>query len=414
MKNFLFFVLFALLPSTAFAHAFPTAYSPDGFSATTTMPSEVGIHFSQEVARVSNGIEVFAPDGSKLPDVFAVVDKEGIRTLSRTLSNKGDGVYVVSWHGVSAEDGHFTKGAFSFFVGAASATPELYGGVSSGMNTERGGRYKTMTTVFVSIIGVLILVVLFALLFLFRREGLFGGIAYKRLLRVGIGLCVLSFAVLMMTSSPPLPEGALWSTMRMDAGRMIMVSDPGEEVNALRIRAHDVHGVPITESAPTVLLDNVKEAIGPLLVPAKERGAGLYDIPGTLFTPAGEWRIAITFAQKGFYDTNATIGIDYPHEITEARAVARQEQYSVLEMLSIGILLTIIMFIIALVFVEKKNIACTSLIVALIALSVVVFLIITTMKVMFSSNEGVLYNHMNMRTDTHTMPPGMDISSMQM
>lgn len=416
MKNFIVFAFFAFLPSTVFAHAFPTSYSPDGFSSTTTMPSAVVIRFSQTIAPVSNGIEVFTPDGTKLPDVLAVVDAHDAHVLSRALSSKGDGIYVVSWHGVSAEDGHFTKGAFSFFVGTASATPELYGGTSGGVNTEQGRWPRSMIAFLAGLIGILLSLLLFVLWLLLYRERSFSRSLYGRILGAGIVLCMLVFGVLVADGSPPTAQGLLWSVMRMDGGRMIIVSDPGEGEHTLRLRAYDAQGAPILGSSPTVLIDNAAEGIGPLLVPAKERGAGAYDIPGVLFTPPGVWRIAITFTQKNSYDINATIGIDYPRDIVLARSVAESKEGTILVFLLIGLACAALMLIVALVCVERKNVALISLSMAFIVLSSVAFLFGINMKNVFSSSKEVLYGKMEHTTPATdgSMPDGMAMPAMQM
>lgn len=415
-------LLLLLLPVSAFAHAFPVAYSPDGFSMNPTMPSEVMIHFSQGILLTGNGIEVFAPDGTKLPPVDALVDMHGEHTLSRGITARGDGIYVISWNGVSSEDGHFTRGAFSFFVGATSSAPEFYGGsVGGGGGASQfpfmkpSGLFALASlmidhiAVFALLIwvgSILIFTVLY-LPFLASKESLpplravlrmmlgrifawallFGGASgvlsvwmhlkswdnltttawgatlitpvlflgvlfglrllsifvlerMKRcihcewayaLLESGIGLCALFFVVLLVVTPSPIYNSKLWSVTRMDASRMITVTDLGGGEGALRLRAFSMHGAPIATSLPTVLLDNAKEGIGPLVIPVKDRGDGNYDIPEALFTPRGEWRIAITFKQEGAYDINTTIGIDYPREILAARTKALTPRFGMFE-----------------------------------------------------------------------------------
>lgn len=335
MKKFLVSLLL-FLPVSVFAHAFPIAYSPDGFSLSPTMPSEVLISFSQGIAPNGNGIDVFAPDGTRLPAGVAVVGADGEHTLSRSVIPRGDGIYMVSWHGVSSEDGHLTKGAFSFFVGATSSAPEFYGGAADAdtetllkFNVRMGDTALFFVFLALSIcMGSLVLFLL-----LYRKKTVRDQLRAPLMMRMR-WFAYLAFPVFLVFAAmaAPLPayNSALWTVMRMDASRMITVTDLGEESNALRLRAYDANGVPIAAQAPTVLINNTKEGIGPLAVPVKDRGEGRYDIPWVLFTPHGEWRIAITFKQQDAYDINATIGIDYPREILDARTRVMTPRFVVL------------------------------------------------------------------------------------
>jgi methionine-rich copper-binding protein CopC len=526
MKKFITLLLL-FLPVSVFAHAFPIAYEPDGFSSSPTMPSEVVIHFSQGISSDGNGIEIFAPDGTKLPDAIAVVGAQSERTLSRSLVGAGEGIYVVSWHGVSSDDGHFTKGAFSFFVGATSSAPEFYGGSAgtevgvahgtpmSSLGLDMNGHAITMFLIFLVLsiligssvflsflhrekglndqtraqfvlrtrpiaylsslilfIGVaaivtspeqfsfarpsglrsvtsllfdgiavtalliwvgsmlifavayfpllasqsvllpsrmplramlgrmfawtlllggsggalvvwmhlkswnnltttawgstLITVLLFSgLMLLLRSLSLFFLERVKRcvhcewayaLLESGVSMCVLFLVVVAMMIPSPVYNSALWSVMRMDASRMITVTDLGEKENTLRLRAYDAMGVPIAASLPTVLLDNKKEGIGPLFIPVKDRGEGNYDMPWVLFTPEGEWRVAITFKQQGAYDINATIGIDYPREIHASRQYAETPRFGAFEAaLCVSVLIILTLAFLMLRFIERNN-----------------------------------------------------------
>jgi hypothetical protein len=147
----------------------------------------------------------------------------------------------------------------------------------------------------------------------------------------------------------------------MDASRMILITDLGEGGDTLRLRAYDAKGVPITASLPTVLLDNAKEGIGPLVVPVKDRGEGNYDMPWALFTPHGEWRIAITFKQQEAYDINATIGIDYPPEIFAARTKALTPRFGTFEILVCIIVLVLSILSLMMLFFVRRNSVFTSL-----------------------------------------------------
>jgi hypothetical protein len=189
--------------------------------------------------------------------------------------------------------------------------------------------------------GVLItLMLLVAVLLVLRYLSLFFLERVKRcvhcewayaLLEFGVSVCVLFLVAVAIVTPSPVYNSPLWTVTRMDASRVITVTDLGAEEDTLRLRAYDANGVPIATALPTVLLDNRKEGISSLFIPVKDRGKGNYDMPWALFTPHGEWRVAITFQQQGAYDINATIGIDYPREILALRHYAMTPRFGTFE-----------------------------------------------------------------------------------
>lgn len=582
MKKLLASILL-LLPVSAFAHAFPVAYSPDGFSLNPTMPSEVMICFSQGILATGNGIEVFAPDGTKLPPADAEVDMHGEHVLSRSVTLRGKGIYVVSWHGVSSEDGHFTKGAFSFFVGATSSAPSFYGGSADAEVAVRRDVFKDTIPVFLVFLALSILIGSLVFLFLLRREKslndqmyaqffvfthrsvflallvLFVGVALSIVLKVqfpfikpsgllaavtlfsdsitvlalllwvgsilvftvlylpmidsqavlaplrvplrvifgrisaymlllggtggawsvwmhlksednlmttawgsalitlllllgfmlllrcfslfflertkrcihcewaytllesGVSLCVLFSVALISITPSPVYNSPLWSVVRMDASRMITVTDLDDGEDALRLRAYDAKGAPITASLPTVLLDNAKEGIGPLVIPVKDRGEGNYDIPEALLTPSGEWRIAITFKPKSTYDINATIGIDYPREIRASRIKAQTPHFGTFEILLFSIVLVMLVLCFVMLFFIKRNNAFVLLhpeydmdqrsigAVKAIAVAFTAFLLVIAMIVML---RMMLPFYSEKTPDSKIIPAHMDMKKM--
>ncbi len=279
MKNYIPLLFLFGLPMSLSAHAVPLTYLPESFFSTTTMPSHVAIHFSEAITEESNGIEIFSPDGTKMEHPNAPWLSPDARTLTRSVISKGEGVYAVSWHGVSAVDGHFTKGAFSFFYGPSSKTPEIYGGEVQHERDEEG--------VWISLLAYL-----------------------KRY------------------------QAPLWSVTRMDGSRTILVSDMGERSQALRLTAYDSMNNPILVS-PRVTLNNAKEGIGPMIVSTIERDGGVYELPYLLFTPPGEWQMALTWEQEGEYDVSATVKIDYPREIEEARKQSKDSLRSIFTVLAL-------------------------------------------------------------------------------
>ncbi len=121
MLNFLFLTLTFFVPvSYAFAHAYPITYTPEAYSTLPQAPSEVQISMSQGLAPTGHGVSIYGPDGVVLPAVASLVDPRDDRTLRRSVTDMGEGTYTVSWHAISREDGHVTRGAFSFLVGTST------------------------------------------------------------------------------------------------------------------------------------------------------------------------------------------------------------------------------------------------------------------------------------------------------
>jgi hypothetical protein len=250
------------------------------------------------------------------------------------------------------------------------------------------------------------------------------------LLESGIGLCALLYIALMCVTPSPIYNGPLWTATRMDSSRMITVADLGGEEHMLRFRAYDAKGVLVAASLPTILLDNAKEGIGPLVVPVKDRGEGNYDIPGVLLTPHGEWRIAITFTQQDAYDINATIGIDYPREILASRTKALTPHLGTFEMLLCAAALVILALFFAMLFFIKRNNmfsllhseydteqrsigAGRAIVVAFIVfLSAIALVVLLRMMLPFSSEKTPDSKIMPVHMDMEKMPN--DMSGMQM
>lgn len=112
----------------ASAHAVQTGSSPTEGSVVDSAPREVRVTWSEEVSASDGAIRVLGPDGKR-------VDKNKVRAVGgsdveRAVSLKSDlpkGTYTVAWRAVSA-DSHPVAGAFTFSVGAPSATKADVGG----------------------------------------------------------------------------------------------------------------------------------------------------------------------------------------------------------------------------------------------------------------------------------------------
>lgn len=99
------------------AHAEPDEIRPGDGAVLTSLPAEVEIVMSQELARREGGsdIDVIGPDGAEVTTEPATLDLEDRRRLSVPLpSGLQPGTYTVRWKSLSAEDGDPADGELSF------------------------------------------------------------------------------------------------------------------------------------------------------------------------------------------------------------------------------------------------------------------------------------------------------------
>lgn len=99
------------------AHAEPDEIRPGDEAVLTTVPAQVEIVMSQELARREGGndIDVIGPDGTEVTTEAATLDLEDRRRISVPLP--GDiqpGTYTVRWKSLSAEDGDPADGELTF------------------------------------------------------------------------------------------------------------------------------------------------------------------------------------------------------------------------------------------------------------------------------------------------------------
>ncbi|WP_042801281.1 copper resistance protein CopC [Streptomyces sp. C] len=111
----------AAAPATA--HAALTASDPQDGAVVATAPAQVTLSFSEQVAMGDDSIRVMDPQGKRV-DTGELRDMcSGSTVRYGTALHPGlpNGTYTVAWQAVSA-DSHPISGAFTFSVGAPSAT----------------------------------------------------------------------------------------------------------------------------------------------------------------------------------------------------------------------------------------------------------------------------------------------------
>ena len=105
----------ALFTHAALASTYPT----DG-SVVSTEPSQVTATFDQPIVITPASLEIYTPDGNRADDGDATLAGPEEIEVS-LLPGLGTGTYTATWHVISA-DTHPVSGAFTFSIGAPSAT----------------------------------------------------------------------------------------------------------------------------------------------------------------------------------------------------------------------------------------------------------------------------------------------------
>ena len=111
-----FAILCLLLPSSAaFAHAELVASNPAA-DATVAAPRTIRLTFSEKIAPASSGFQLSMGDGMAVSTAAATVSDDGKTLIARPTSPFMAGKWTLSWHALSADDGHETQGSLNFTV----------------------------------------------------------------------------------------------------------------------------------------------------------------------------------------------------------------------------------------------------------------------------------------------------------
>ncbi|MEU9230948.1 copper resistance CopC/CopD family protein [Streptomyces subrutilus] len=109
--------------SPASAHAALTASDPADGAVVATAPAQVTLSFSEQVALGDDSIRVLDPQGKRVDtgELRDMCSGSTIRYGTALRPGLPNGTYTVAWQAVSA-DSHPISGAFTFSIGAPSAT----------------------------------------------------------------------------------------------------------------------------------------------------------------------------------------------------------------------------------------------------------------------------------------------------
>ncbi len=107
----------------ASAHAALTSSDPKDGAVVATAPAQVALTFSEGVALDANSIRVLDPTGkrSDTAELVNLCSGDVVKYGVRLRAGIPNGTYTVAWQAISA-DSHPVSGAFTFSIGAPSAT----------------------------------------------------------------------------------------------------------------------------------------------------------------------------------------------------------------------------------------------------------------------------------------------------
>ena len=108
-------VMALISASPAFAHAGLVESTP-AKDATVAAPKTIKLTFSEKIDPASSGIQLSMGDGMGVSTAAASVSADGKTLTARTTSPFMAGKWTLSWHALSADDGHGTQGSYSFTI----------------------------------------------------------------------------------------------------------------------------------------------------------------------------------------------------------------------------------------------------------------------------------------------------------
>ena len=111
-------VLFLVIQSQAWAHAFLDHAEPKVGSTLTNSPAIIKIWFTQSLEPAFSTIEVKDGQGNEVDKKDVHLNAKDKTLLIVSVPPLPDGTYTVTWHATSV-DTHRTQGQFEFIVKAA-------------------------------------------------------------------------------------------------------------------------------------------------------------------------------------------------------------------------------------------------------------------------------------------------------
>ncbi len=116
LLTFATLLLIAGFVTPAYAHANLIRSDPPANSILPSSPHQVTLYFTEQLEPKLSGAAVYDSTGKEVDTGYSVSPTDAT-ILILSLPTLSSGVYTVSWHAISAVDGHHTSGSFSFGIG---------------------------------------------------------------------------------------------------------------------------------------------------------------------------------------------------------------------------------------------------------------------------------------------------------
>ena len=113
--------LCAATTAVVLAHAQYSGSAPAANATVSAAPSSVQITYTQELSDIQ--VSIKGPDGSDVTTAPAKFDLSNRHNASVPTRDAGPGLYTVTWHNVSGDDGDPNDGTFVFTVAGAAPAP---------------------------------------------------------------------------------------------------------------------------------------------------------------------------------------------------------------------------------------------------------------------------------------------------
>lgn len=157
-------LLLVVATGTAFAHAKVDSATPGIGSIISAAPTTVTVHTLENMkpGPTNSNLFVYSPAGDLISQGDATIGLNDPTHMSVKIKPSGDGVYVVQWKTVSADDGDPDQGAFTFTVkaGAAAttvATPVATAAVSATKPAATtGNSFPTLPLIGTAIVALIV------------------------------------------------------------------------------------------------------------------------------------------------------------------------------------------------------------------------------------------------------------------
>jgi methionine-rich copper-binding protein CopC/nitrogen fixation protein FixH len=252
--------VFLLLPLISSAHATPISTTPAASATETETPASISIRFTERIEVGASSLTVFAPNGEEVQEGKGDLDPQDQRVLTVPIREAGEGVYTVSWQVVSVDDGHFTRGGYSFLVDASG---KAFEGGEGKVEIAYSSHLSDALSSFFNLVGESLLLALYAFLlwvFLARKHDI-GQISMPILLPIGFFAALLFVAgstVNILRKSAEL--SSLQDTAFIDAFQIYLSSSSGT-FSALKLGAALVFFVFFALSYRSVLKGKAMHAL---------------------------------------------------------------------------------------------------------------------------------------------------------